>query len=116
MTPLEADAPPVKTAAAMAATAPSNKMRLRGERNFPPPSVGFPRLKRPKYSSRCHSAVFLRSVRLRHRAVVERLVERLLIHARLAGDIAQGAPGARRFLDDLRCLVVADVRVQGGRR
>jgi len=35
-TPLEADAPPVKTAAAIAATAPSNKMRLRGERNFPP--------------------------------------------------------------------------------
>src|SRR6476646_11254517 len=57
-TPLEADAPPVKTAAAIAATAPSNKMRLRGERNFPPPLVEFPRLKRPKYSSRCHATVF----------------------------------------------------------
>jgi hypothetical protein len=32
-----------------------------------------------------------RVVRLRHRAVVERSVERLLVDAGLAGDLAQGA-------------------------
>jgi hypothetical protein len=35
-TPLDAEAPPVKAAAAIAATAPSKKVSLRGESNFLP--------------------------------------------------------------------------------
>src|SRR5262245_28679874 len=55
------------------------------------------------------------AVWLRHPAVVERLVQRGLVDPRVAGDLAQGAAGARRLLDDLGRLVVPDVRVQRGR-
>src|ERR671931_1994017 len=51
-------------------------------------------------------------VRLSHLAVIEGFVERLLVDAGLARDLAQRAAGARRFLDDLGRLVVADVRVE----
>src|SRR4051812_26795640 len=56
-------------------------------------------------------------VRLGHGAEVERLVERRVVHAGLAGDLAEGAAGLRRLLHDLAGLVVADVRVERrGRR
>jgi hypothetical protein len=56
-------------------------------------------------------------VRLGHRAVVERAVERRLVHARLACDLAERARGGGRLLDDRAGAVVADVRVErGGRR
>src|SRR6266700_1687350 len=64
-------------------------------------------------------AVFRRGgaeVRLRHRTVIERFVERLLVDARLARDLAQRAAGARSLLDDLRRLVVPDIGVERGRR
>src|SRR5215211_6269730 len=51
-------------------------------------------------------------VRLRHRPIVERLVEDRLGDARVARDVAERPPGRGGFLDDLRCAVVADVRVQ----
>src|SRR3954467_3318074 len=51
----------------------------------------------------------LRAVRLRHRAVVQRLVEDGLLDASLPRDLAQGATACRRFLDDLRGRVVPDV-------
>ena len=51
-------------------------------------------------------------VRLRHRPVVERLVERLLVDAGFAGDLPQRPAGRGGFLDDLGRLVVADVRVE----
>src|SRR5262252_8650120 len=54
------------------------------------------------------------AVRLRHLAVVERLVEGLLVDALIACDLAQRAARRRRFLDDLSSLVVADVRVERG--
>src|SRR5207237_6870068 len=54
----------------------------------------------------------LRVVRLRHLAVVERLVEGLLVDAGLAGHLAERTARARGLLDDLGRLVVADVRVQ----
>src|SRR3954468_9839885 len=47
-------------------------------------------------------------------AEVQRLVERLLVHAVLACDLAQRAAGLRGVLDDLRRAVVADERVQRG--
>src|SRR6188472_2480775 len=56
-----------------------------------------------------------RSGRLRHLAVVERLVQDGLLDALLPRDLAQRAAGGGRFLDDLRSPVVADVRVERGR-
>src|SRR5947209_4167754 len=56
------------------------------------------------------------AVRLRHRAVVERLVENAVLDALLARDFAKRATGGGGLLDDLRRLVVADVRVERGRR
>ena len=47
-------------------------------------------------------------------AQVERLVERRLVDAVLARDLAQRAPAGRRVLDDLGRAVVADVRVERG--
>src|SRR3954470_19259354 len=47
-------------------------------------------------------------------AQVERLVERLVVDALLARDLAQRAAGPRRLLDDVRGLVVADERVERG--
>src|SRR2546430_6939234 len=55
-------------------------------------------------------------VRPRHPAVVERLVEGLLVDAGLARDLTERTARARRFLDDLGRLVVADVRVERRRR
>ncbi len=55
-------------------------------------------------------------VRLGHRVEVERLVEDRLVHAGLARDLAQRAARRRRLLHDLRRLVVADERVERGRR
>src|ERR687897_1575773 len=54
-------------------------------------------------------------VRLRHRAVVERLVEDGVLDALLARDLPQGTAARGRLLHDLGRLVVADVRVEGGR-
>src|SRR5919197_4751818 len=53
-------------------------------------------------------------VRLRHRPVVEGLVEHVLGDPALACDLAERAAGRGRLLDDLRTCVVADVRVQRG--
>src|SRR2546423_4876568 len=53
---------------------------------------------------------------LRHRAVVEDLVEHSVVDAFLAGYLAQRAARRRRLLDDLAHLVVADVRIERGRR
>ena len=50
----------------------------------------------------------------RHRAQVERLVERLLVHALLERDLADRAPRGDRLVDDLGAAVVADVRVERG--
>src|SRR6266513_1264635 len=58
-------------------------------------------------------------VRLRHRSVVERFVERFLVDAGLTGDLPQRAARGGGFRDDLGRLVVADVRVErcrGGER
>src|SRR3954452_418417 len=51
-------------------------------------------------------------------AQIQRLVERLLIHAVLARALAQRPAARRRGLDDLGALVVADERVErrGGRK
>src|SRR5437764_11549049 len=67
----------------------------------------------------CDLAVIRRwrgGVRVRHRSVIERLIERLLVDTRFAGDVTQRTAGAGGFLDDLGRLVVADVRVERGRR
>src|SRR4051795_7908203 len=53
-------------------------------------------------------------VRLRHRAVVERLVEHRLLYPVLAGDLAQRAAGGGGGFHDLGSLVVPDVRVERG--
>src|SRR6476620_1895170 len=47
-------------------------------------------------------------------AQVERLVQRCLVHAVLARDLAQRPARRGRVLDDLRRLVVADERVERG--
>src|SRR5438132_11569973 len=57
----------------------------------------------------------LLAVRLRHAAVVERLVEHRLLDALLPRHLAQRAARGRRLLHDLRRTVVADVRVERGR-
>src|SRR3954454_2059519 len=48
----------------------------------------------------------------RDRAQVERLVERLLVHAVVAGHLAQRAPAPGRVLDDFRRAVIPDERVE----
>src|SRR4051794_40070908 len=56
-------------------------------------------------------------LRLRHGAIVERLVEYVFVDPALAGDLAQRPAARRRFFDDLARRVVADVRIErGGRR
>ena len=55
-------------------------------------------------------------VRLRHLAVVERLVEDVVGDALGPRDLAQRPARGRRLLDDLGRLVVADERVERGRR
>ncbi len=55
------------------------------------------------------------AVRTRHLAVIQGLVEHLLVDALLPRDLAERAARSRRFLDDLRGEVVADVRVERGR-
>src|SRR5579862_1260977 len=59
-----------------------------------------------------------RVVRLRHLAVVERLVEHLVGDAVVARDLPQRPAARRGLLDDLRGAVVSDVRVEsrGGRQ
>src|SRR6476469_3080632 len=56
-------------------------------------------------------------IRIRHSAVVEGLVEDLLLDALLPRHFAERAAARRGLLDDLARTVVADVRVQrrGGR-
>src|SRR5215210_5542749 len=55
-------------------------------------------------------------VGLRHRAIVERLVQRLLVDPRFSGDVAQRSTRRGRRFDDLRGAVVADVGVERGGR
>ena len=49
-------------------------------------------------------------VRAGHLAVVERLLEDLLVDPHLERDLAQRPAGLVRLLDDLGAAVVADVR------
>src|SRR5689334_14442042 len=66
------------------------------------------------YEPLAHARLVL-VVRLRHLAVVERFVERGLVHAGVARDLAQRPARAGGLLDDLSGLVVADVGVERGR-
>ena len=68
--------------------------------------------RRPRARSEDAARCARLAVRLRHRAVVERLVEHVVVDARLARDLAQRPARPRRLLDDLARLVVADVRVE----
>src|SRR5947207_2468654 len=56
------------------------------------------------------------AVRASHRAVVERLVERLVVDPRGSRDLTERAARGDGRLHDLGRLVVADVRVQRRRR
>src|SRR5262245_61957671 len=58
----------------------------------------------------------LSAVRLGHLAVVESLVQDGLLDPGVTRDLAQRAAGRRRLLHDLGDLVVADVRIERGRR
>src|SRR5687768_13090899 len=58
----------------------------------------------------------LPQVPLRHLGEIERLVEGRLVDALLARDLTDCAPARGRLLDDLAGAVVADVRVERGRR
>src|SRR6266498_3886788 len=56
------------------------------------------------------------AVRLRHLPVIEGVIERGVVHAVLPRDLAERAARRRRLLDDLAPHVVADVRIERGRR
>src|SRR6266511_4334937 len=56
------------------------------------------------------------AVRLRHLPVVKGFVERGVVDAVLARDLAERAARRRRLLDDLAPHVVADVRIERGHR
>src|SRR3954447_18225111 len=56
------------------------------------------------------------AVGLRHRPIIERLVEDRVRNALFARHLAEAPPGGARLLDDLARPVVADVRVERRRR
>jgi len=64
------------------------------------------------FGGKCSALV---AMGLRHRTVIQRLLERLLIDAGFAGHVTKRAARGSGFLHDLRGLVVANVRVESRR-